>query len=199
MLDNMELSYDRERVKAAISRNLAEVNSALLKLTAYNKLCDVGISYEEMSFFAITGQALYNDMLVNVFQVLDVHPNADSFWYVESIIPVDIRRAAKSCNASIEQVKEFSSKFLYVRNKTPNKIVKCIIENSRDAWTHAGISADEFTRTLYSVANILAILKQQFLGGELQAVTAYDGSDIQKIVAAYEKVYGKGHGVSSNR
>ena len=104
-----------------------------------------------------------------------------------------------SCGASIEQVNLFSSKLLYVRHKTPIHIVKCISDNSRDAWTHAGITGDEFTRTLYSVGNILAILKQQFLGGELEAVTPYDGSDIQKIVAAYDKVYGKGHGVSSNR
>ncbi len=189
----MELSYDRERVKSAISRNLVEVNNALLKLTAYNKLCEVEISYEGMSFFAIAGHALYKDMLVNVFRVLDLHPDAASFWYVDRIIPVEVRSAAKSCNAAIEQVREFSSKLFYVRNKTHVHIDTCVVENSREVWNQAGISGDEFTQTLSCVAAILAKLKQEFLGGELEAVTPYDGSDIQKMVAAYEKVYGKGH------
>jgi len=88
MLDNMELRYDIERVKSAISRNLEEVNSALLKLTAYIKLCEIDISCVGMSFFCNCWQAMYNDMLVNVFRALDLHPDADSFWYIERIIPV---------------------------------------------------------------------------------------------------------------
>jgi len=193
MLDIMKPRYDIERVKSAISRNLEELNSALLKLTAYIKLCEIDITCVGMSFFAIAGKAMYNDMLVNVFRALDLRPDVDSFWYVERIIPVEVRIAAKSCNADIEQVREFTSKLFYVRNKTHVRIETCVVENSRKVWNQAGISGDEFTQTLSSVAAILAKLKQEFLGGELEAVTPYDGSDIQKMVAAYEKVYGKGH------
>jgi hypothetical protein len=48
------------------------------------------------------------------------------------------------------------------------------------------------------VAGILAKHEQELLGYEPIAVTSYDGSDIPKIVAAYEKVYGKLHGVPPN-
>ena len=198
MLDNMMLRYDIERVKSAISRNLEEVNSALLKLTAYIKLCEIDIACVGMSFFAIAGKAMYNDMLVNVFRALDLRTNVDSFWYVERIIPVEVRSAAKSCNADIKQVKEFSAMLLYVRNKTSVHIDKSAVEDSRAVWHKAGISGDEFIRTLYSVAGILAKLEQELLGYEPIAVTSYDGSDIPKIVAAYEKVYGKLHGVIPN-
>ena len=199
MLGDMELSYDRERVKKAIVRNLVEVNSALLKLTAYNKLCEVEFSYEGMSFFAIAGHSLYKDMIGNVIQLLDLHPHAESFWYIERMIPVDVQSAAKNCNTDIEQVKEFSSKLLYVKNKTHFHIDKCVVENSKEVWNRADISADEFTQTLSSVAGILAILKRELFGGELGEVTQYDGADIQKMVAAYEKIYGKVPGSPSNR
>ncbi len=96
-------------------------------------------------------------------------------------------------------MKEFSSKLLYVKNKTCVHINKCAVEDSRDVWHKAGISGEEFIRTLYSVADILAKIEQKLCGGELKAVTSYDGSDIPKIVAAYEKVYGKLHGVPPNR
>ncbi|MGO9378035.1 MAG: hypothetical protein ACLP29_05720 [Dissulfurispiraceae bacterium] len=96
-------------------------------------------------------------------------------------------------------MKEFSSKLLYVKNKTCVHINKCAVEDSRDVWHKAGISGEEFIRTLYSVADILAKIEQELCGGELKAVTSYDGSDIPKIVAAYEKVYGKLHGVPPNR
>lgn len=196
----MELSYDRERVKSAVTRNFIDVYHGLLKLTAYNRLCKENITCVGASFFSIAGQALYNDMLVNVFRALDLRPEADSFWYVERTIPVEVQRSAKSCNADIAQVREFSLKLLYVKNKKQVNIDRCAVKDSREVWHKAGISDDDFTQALCSVAGILAKLKQELLGGELEDITQhYDGSDIPRIIAAYEKDYGPVHGVPFKR
>lgn len=76
------MSIDNTRLIAAIDRNFAEINNAILKLKAYNSLCASNFSHAGMSFFFIAHQALFNDMIANAIRVLDKHKDAASLWYI---------------------------------------------------------------------------------------------------------------------
>jgi hypothetical protein len=82
-----------------------------------------------------------------------------------------------------------------VREKTHFHIDRDAVAKPSDVWQTAGISGDEFISALRGVASVVSHFKVELFGGEPLEVTKYDGSDVHRIVEAYEKVHGHVHGV----
>ena len=181
-------------LQSALDRNFAEVNNAILKLTAYNELARQDITYARMSFFEIAHQALHYDMIAHAMKILDTHPNARGLAYIRKANNAAVIRAAKKCNIDLEEIDVLAVKLKHVRDKTQFHIDADTLKDSKAVWKTADISGDLFVRSLKSLAALLSEIHFALFGGERLEVTEYDGSDIPKIVKAFEHVHGVIHG-----
>ena len=172
------------RILAAINRNFAEANDAILKLTAYNSLHQAGLNARGASFFAIADQALFNDMIAGAIRIFDEHKEAGSVWYIIRCHEAVAHTAARSCGIDMDAMRTIVPKLRHVRDKTHFHIDKRNVENPALVWSHADISIDEFTNALRNAALLLAKIKQHIYGGKMDVLTAYDGSDVRRIVDA---------------
>lgn len=190
----MTLTHDTSTLKAAIQRNFDELNNAILKLTAHNELARQKLIYVRMSFFAIVGQSLYNDMLAHTMRVLDEHKQSLSFWYVLRCNEAVVNKAALAAGLDLNELKHLSTKLKSVRDQTHFHIDRKSVKDPKSIWKEANITGATFAMALQTMAVTLAHTKKEIFGGELETVTDYDGSDIAKIVKAYESVHSSVHG-----
>jgi len=86
---------------------------------------------------------------------------------------------------SIDKLHEIVPKLRHIRDKTHFHIDRKAVEAPKEVWKDADISGNELTRALYDAAALIAKIKQETYGGELQQLVAYDGSDVHQIVKAY--------------
>src|SRR5437773_1886848 len=176
---------DEARILAAINRNFAEANNAILKLTAYNSLNKAGFNDTGISFFVIADQALYNDMIASAIRIFDDHKEAASLWYIIRCNVPAAQKAAKACGIDIDEIKRIVPKLRHIRDKAHFHIDRRTVENPSLVWSDADISGDELTNALHNTALLLAKIKQDVYGGEMDKPTPYDGSDVKQIIDAY--------------
>lgn len=189
------MTHDHTRLKAAVKRTFAEANNAILKLTAYNSLCREDISYARMSFFAIVQHALYNDMVAHAIRVMDEHRDVSGFWYIHKCQSALVERTVSKAGSELATLKCTSEKLRHIREKTHFHIDRTAVQSPTEVWKSAGVTGDEFSITLRVVAQVASAVNADALGGEPLDVTEYDGSDVHRIVAAFEKLHGCVHGV----
>jgi hypothetical protein len=176
---------DSLRVIAAINRNFAEANDAILKLTAYRSLCEAGFSRAGTGFFAIAAQALFNDMIAGAIRIFDDHKDVASIWYVIRCNQPAAQRAAQACGIAIDDLRSIAPKLRHVRDKTHFHIDRKAVTDPSSVWAYADISDDALGNALHNAALLLAKIKQHVSGGELDSIGAYDGSDVRQIINAY--------------
>ena len=179
---------------AAIERNFAEANNAILKLTAYNELSRQDITYARMSFFVIVQQSLHYDMIAHAMKILDSHSSARGLDYIRKVNPTAVLRTATKNKIDLAELDALAAKLKHVRDKTQFHIDAASLKNAKEVWATADIRGDLFFRSLKNLAILLSGLKTSLFGGESLDVTEYDGSDIPKIVKAFEAVHGITHG-----
>lgn len=173
------------RILAAINRNFAEANDAILKLTAHDSLHRAGFSPTGVSFLAIADQALFNDMIASAIRIFDEHKEAGSLWYIIRCHEAVALAAARSCAIDMDEMRTIVPKLRHVRDKTHFHIDKRNVENPALVWSHADISIDEFTKALRNAAALLAKIKQDIYGGKMDVLTWYDGSDVRRMVDGF--------------
>jgi hypothetical protein len=173
------------RLQAALKRNFAELNKAILNRTAYNQLCKAGFTYTGPSFFVITAQALFNDIIARAIRVFDDHKDVTSIWYIIRCNEGAAKKAAAACGTSIESLRAIVPKLRQIRDKTHFHIDREAVEAPQEVWKRAGMSGNELTDALYGAATLIANIKREIYGGELDEPTPYDGSDVHEIVNAY--------------
>lgn len=176
---------DDARLLAAINRSFAEADNAILKLTAYNCLSEAGCIHTGTSFFAIAKQALYNDMIASAIRIFDDHKEAGSLWYIIRCNQPAANKAAAACCINMDDLKAIVPRLRHIRDKTHFHIDKRTVENPSLVWREADISGQEFTTVLHNAARLLAKIKQDVFGAEMEQLTSYDGSDVQHIIDAY--------------
>ena len=189
------MNHDTSKLESAIDRNFAEVSNALLKLTAYNALHAVDPSFTNMSFFQIAEQALFNDMVASAIRVLDEHRDAAGLPYVLKCNEAATRKALASSGVDVDAIWALSRKLEQIRDKSHFHIDRNAVKRPEHVWESADIDGGHFSEVLRSIAKLLAAVKQEIFGGTLEQVTFYDGSDVSKIIEAYEQVHGSQHGV----
>jgi hypothetical protein len=190
----MKPANDTSNLKATIQRNFNELNNAILKLTALEELRKLELTYCRMSFFVIAEHALYNDLLAHAIKVLDEHRDAMSFWYVLRCEERVVNKALSAAGLDLNQLKALSVKLMHVRDKTLFHIDRKSVKEPASVWLQADIEGSDFAEALPAIASTLAYTKKQLFGGELEVLTKYDGSDIRKIVNAFESEHGLVHG-----
>ena len=185
---------DCSTLRAALKRTHAELNNAILKLVAHDELVRQDITYIRMSFFVIAKHALYNDLLAHAIRVLDEHRDATSFWYILRCNESVVKRAAMESQLDLDGLRILSSKLRHIREKTLFHIDKKSVNDPKSVWNGADICGNDLAHALRAMALTVARTNLELFGGELKEVCEYDGSDIRKIVKAYENVHGDVHG-----
>jgi hypothetical protein len=193
-LGPMNTSAPASPLQAALKRNLAELNNAALKLVAHDELVRQDITYARMSFFVIAAQALYNDSIAHAIKVLDEHRDALSFWYILRCKEGVVREAAKGAGLDLTELQAMSAKLRHVREKTHFHIDRKSVRDPKSVWMQANINGQAFTDSIRLTFKTLALTKQDLYGGDLETITEYDGSDVPKLVKAYEQLHGPVHG-----
>jgi hypothetical protein len=176
---------DHVRVLAAIDRNFAEANDALMELTAYDSLRRARLSDARPNFFAIAEQALFNDMVAGAIRVFDDHKDVASLWYVMRCHRAVAQGAAQACGIDIDELKSITARLRHIRDKIHFHIDRHAVTEPALVWTHANISTGQFSHALHAAALLLAKIRQEVYGGEPESIAAYDGSDVERIIAAY--------------
>lgn len=189
------VSHDTTRLQAAVQRAFAEANNAILKLVAYNALCRADITYAGMSFFVIASQALYNDMIAHAMRALDEHRDAASFWYVKRCNEQVTAAAASAAGVDLSTLESTSTKLRHIREKTHFHVDRRAVLNPSQVWQAAGVTGDEFSDSLHAITSVMSGVAAGLFGGEPLVVTEYDGSDVERIVKAYETIHGHVHDV----
>src|SRR4030095_5756254 len=98
---------DETRYTAAIRRNLAETNNAILKRRALIGLHSAG-SGHSLDFFSVAAHALYNDILAHDMRVLDHNSQSSSFWYVVRCNEQIANEVAAAHSISVDHLRNLS-------------------------------------------------------------------------------------------
>lgn len=178
---------DASRLRAAIDRNFSEANSALHKLTAWQCLRQAGIDEAGADFFAITRQALYNDMLAGAIRIFDDHKEAAALWYIIRCCGPFAHRAAQACGIDLDKLQKVIPKLRHVRDRFHFHIDRRSVEHTAPIWRDAGMTEEELGDALRDAARLLAKIRQESFGGELAELPVYDGSDVKRIIDAAKK------------
>ena len=178
---------DPDTYNAALTRNLAEANNAILKRRALIGLHSLH-SAHGLDFFTVAAHALYNDVLSHSMKLLETDPKPASFWFLVRCDKASAKKAAKARGVNLSDVAAIAARLKSIRNKTHFHIDKNAVLNPRAVWIDAMIEGDQLGTALegaYAILSELHFIKH----GIRTALPDYDGTDAAKIVLAYKKVH----------
>jgi hypothetical protein len=184
----------KDKVSSAITINFALINNANLKLIAYNKLFKHAIKYQIMSFFVIAQQSIYNYLISNITMATDKHRDAASFWYIQKMNPLEFDSTFSDQGHSVVYIDEIFRKLKTIRDKIHFHTDISSLADARFSWQCALLNGKEVKDLISILADVLMLLEQNICNKSTLTLTKYEGSDIDKIICAYEKVYSSVHG-----
>ena len=181
------MSNEHPKLKAALKKNILELNNCILKRRAYNKFLSLETAHG-LDFFRIAITALKNDLYAGAHRVFDKHKDAASIWYIKNIAPKEFRDACISVNVEIEDLEKICGKLAHIRDRVHFHIDKKGLSEPATIWQKADVTGDEFIYLTESAHEILREMYQHLTGKD-QQVPDYHGDDIVKILTAYKKAY----------
>lgn len=179
-----------ERYFKAIRRNLFEVAHALLErkvlipIENYNKKHGV---YGE-NFFSISYRALFNDMIAHSIKVLDENRKSATFWYIFKVDMAKIKKLSSYTEEKTELLRELTSKFKIIRDKTHFHIDKKGVLGPALIWKNAGVKGKDLGEALKYLWNLLNELHQVVFNENFpHQIDFYDAKDVLKILGLSRK------------
>lgn len=185
------MEVDQSRFRAAVSRNTAEANNAILKRRALIGLHSAN-SAHSLDFFVIAAQSLFNDIVAHAIRLFDRSSQSASFWYVTRCDPKTYGVSVRARNISTEKLEDLADRFKGIRDQTHFHIDRDAVFEPKRVWSDAGITGDELGWALESAHAILSDI-QYALSGQRPSLPDYDGSDAPKIVRAYKSQHPDAH------
>jgi hypothetical protein len=174
---------DTSRYEAAVDRNLAEIQRALLNLELLKAMeAHGGISSNEAKG---TYFALFNDYLSHCIKVLEDRGGAASFWYIYRTNQGPLDKAAKELNIDVAELQGMSEKLKHVRDKTHFHIDRDGVLDPKVIWRDADINgkalADVAVRT-WALLNAAKLL----LGHDRLELPKVDAAKVTRATAVLD-------------
>jgi len=147
-------------------------------IAQYEEVCHVGAS-----FFEISKNALFNDMIAHAIKVLDKNKNSATFWY---ILKTDETRAKTLKIYSEEKLQELhnlTKKLKLVRDKTHFHIDRESVLDSSSVWKDADISGNELSAGLEYLFEFLLELRNDVFNEKASRNNyLYKGDDVIRLL-----------------
>ena len=129
---------DESRYNAAVERNLAELQRALLNRRAMVAVESIGSVTNFI--LKVLYYALFNDYISHCIKVFERSSGAASFWYIYDTNQKPLNIYAKAHNIDIAAFQVLTEKLAHVRNKTHFHIDREGVLDPQAAWREADIN-----------------------------------------------------------
>lgn len=144
--------------QAALKRNLNELVIAKLEFEAYREIGDKLLLNFFDSFFTLSQDALFNDMVAHMIKVLDRNAQSTTFWYIFRCKSNDVKEFIKEKNIDFMSIYDLAEKFKIVRDKTHFHIDKKGVKDPKAVWSVTDITDDELEENMNAIYKILNYL-----------------------------------------
>jgi len=169
-----------QQYKAAIERNLVEINWAKSQRIAYLEILNSGYSLYGDEFLGQCMIALNNDMLSHLIKILDTHIAAASFWSIHSIESKKVNDILNELGLSINILHTMSKKLRIIRNKTHFHIDKKSVIDPEQVWRSANITGDELDELILTLDTFFCELYRRDVS-DMIPFYSYEGQDTKSI------------------
>jgi hypothetical protein len=174
---------DTSRYDAAIRRNLAELQRALLNRRAMVAMEAVGGITDDI--LKVIYYALFNDYISHCIKVFERSSGAASFWYVYDTNQKPINQYARKHHIDIGAFEPLVEKLKHVRDKTHFHIDRDAVLNSNVVWREAGLNGQELAAAVDNAWELLNAL-QEHLGRDPLDLPPFDDDVMIRVTKLIE-------------
>jgi hypothetical protein len=176
-------SVTLHRDRAAIQRNLAELQRAILNRTTLLALEDARVSH---LFLTLTYNALFNDYIAHCIKVFENSRQAASFCDIYRRHKTSIESIARSKGINLKHFETVSGKLKQIRNKTHFHIDIAGALDAKAVWRKAGLTGKQLSTAVDAAWEILNDL-QCSLGGSGVSLPSYDRNFVRRVAVMVEE------------
>lgn len=170
----------KQQYKAAIKRNLGEINWAKSQRIAYLEIVNTGYRLFGDEFLGQCMTALNNDMFSHLIKILDTHQATASFWSIHSLESKKFNDILAELGLSIDILHTMSSKLRIIRNKTHFHIDKKSVLDPEQVWRSANITGDEIDELIKTLDIFFCELYRRDVS-DRPPFYSYEGQDTKSI------------------
>lgn len=174
------------RYEEALSRNLAELQKALLIRETL-----IGIEkhrYTAKVFTRVISDALHNDYMSHAMKVFEQSSQASSFWYIYRTDARPIDKHAREVGYDIASLQAVTEKLKVIRNGTHFHIDSRGVLDPRAIWGDAALTGKELAAAIDFAWGSLGVIMVA-AGGSVPPLLDYNSEDA---LAAVKSVEGSG-------
>lgn len=171
------------RYQEAISRNLAELQKALLIRETL-----IGIEkhlYIAKVFTRVVSEALHNDYMSHAMKVFEQSSQASSFWYIYRTDTRPIDKHAREVGYDIASLQAVTDKLKVIRNGTHFHIDSRGVLDPRAIWDDAALTGKELAAAIDFAWGSLGIITVAE-GGSVPSLLDYSSEDALAAVNSVE-------------
>ncbi len=147
--------------QSALKRNINEVAVAKLEFDAHREIANKVLLNFYDSFFSLSLDALFNDMVAHMIKLLDRNAQSTSFWYIFRYKSKGVKEYIKDNNIDFMAIYDLADKLKLVRDKTLFHIDKKGVKDPQAIWSEADITYGEIEENIDSIFNILNYLYEK--------------------------------------
>jgi hypothetical protein len=174
---------DASRYEAAIERNLAELQRALLKRRAMVAMEGVGISN---GYLKVIYYALFNDYIAHCIKVFERSSGAASFWYIYDTNQKPINDFARKNGIDLLKFEGLTESLKHVRDKTHFHIDREGVLDPEAVWQEAGLNGKELAAAVDQIWDLLNAVRRA-RGSESMELPPYDVDVVRRMTMLIEE------------
>lgn len=175
----------KDKISAAIKRNLAEIVTAVHERRALIGIEKADADYG-WNFFRISYNALFNDMVAHAIKVLDDNNRSATFWFIYKHYQKKIDAYLISKNTNIASIKGISARLKIIRNHTHFHIDQKGVLDPKAVWKSASIKGNDLAVIIDIIQEVLEYIHKEHFGDEFP-IPDYNGEDVTRIIKLAKK------------
>lgn len=172
------------RYDAAIRRNLAELQRALLNRRAMVAMEAVaGINNDILK---VVYYALFNDYIAHCIKVFERNSGAASFWYIYDNNQKPLNAYARKHRINVKDFEDLVEKLKHVRDKTHFHIDRDAVLDPNAVWREAGLNGQKLATAVDNAWELLNAL-QEHLGRDPLELPPFDDDVVTRVTQLIEE------------
>ena len=178
------MKLDSGQLNAALTRNLAELQRAILNMETMLGIEDAAEGNLSSRFLEISYKALFNDYVAHCCKVFE-HRSArvSTFWTIREQSEGMVDEIAARQAIDIATIEAVSIKLKAIRDKTHFHIDRTGMLDPRSVWREAGLKGSELADATRNAWRLLTALQRE-RGLPEMGLPAYDSAHAKGIAKA---------------